>query len=456
MIGRHSVVLGAGFAGLAAARVLAGAYERVTLIERDSGTDPGPRRGVPQAHHAHTLLCRGLVELERLFPGLGAELVGDGAIVADPGSDLTLILGGHRITRAPLGHSTLQVTRSRLDDHLRRRVLALPGLELITGRDVVGLASASVGRRCGGVRVVRRAPGSPVETVPADLVVDATGRGSRLDRWLAAEWETAVPADRLTVDVRYASQTWCLPGGLPADARGALISATADRPYGLALLAVERGRHLVTTVGVGGHRPARDEAGLRDLIGRIAPPDLATALLAGRPDPHDPEPAIRTYRIPEVRRLRYERAQRLPAGVIAIGDALCGLNPVYAQGMTVATLHAAALEDALAGDPETLPTRYFRAAAAATDAPWAMAVGSDLALPHLRAERTLGSRITDALTRRIQRVAATDPEVARRFVRVMTLLDPPAELTRPALLGRLIMISRARPWPSQVGLVGNP
>jgi hypothetical protein len=142
--------------------------------------------------------------------------------------------------------------------------------------------------------------------------------------------------------------------------------------------------------------------------------------------------------------------------VIAIGDALCGLNPVYAQGMTVATLHAAALEDALAGDPETLPVRYFRAAAAATDAPWAMAVGSDLALPHLRSERTLGSRITDALTRRIQRVAATDPEVARRFVRVMTLLDPPAELTRPALLGRLIMISLTRPWPSQVGLAGNP
>ncbi len=124
--------------------------------------------------------------------------------------------------------------------------------------------------------------------------------------------------------------------------------------------------------------------------------------------------------------------------MIAIGDELCGLNPVYAQGMTVAALHAAALAAVLDGDPETLPGRYFRAAAATTDAPWAMAVGSDLALPHLRGQRTLGSRLTGALTGRIQRVAATDPEVARRFVRVMTLLDPPAELTPPDFLRRLL------------------
>ncbi|WP_152360905.1 NAD(P)/FAD-dependent oxidoreductase [Microlunatus speluncae] len=441
MIGRHAVVLGAGFAGLLAARVLAGAYERVTLIERDpfepveSDGDgaAGPRRGLPQAHHAHTLLSRGLVELERLFPGLSADLAVDGAVVADPGSDLTLILGGHRLARAPLGRSTLQVTRSRLDDHLRGRVVGLPGIELITGRDVVGLTPTTIGRRCAGVRVVGRAPGSPVETVPADLVVDATGRGSRLDRWLAAEWRTTIPADRLAVDVRYASRSSRLPDALPSGALGALIAPTAECPYGLALLAVEGGRHLVTTVGVGGHRPARDETGLRELIRRIAPADLAAALLAGRP-----AGPIKGYRIPAVRRLHYARAQRLPTGVIAIGDALCGLNPVYAQGLTVAALHAVALAGALAGDPETLAGRYFRAAAAVTEAPWAMAVGSDLAQPYLRAERTLGSRLTGALVGRIQRVAAADPEVARRFVRVMALLDPPSELTRPTLLRRLL------------------
>lgn len=429
----HAVILGAGFAGLLAARVLSQRYERVTLIDRDPHA--GPRREVPQAAHAHTLLCRGLLELDRLVPGLPAELVTEGAVTADPGSDLLLVLGGHRLLSAPIGRTTLQVSRSLLDDRLRERVLAAPGVELITGRDVVGLQPAGIGARCAGVRTVRRDPGSPAEVIPADLVVDGTGRGSRLDHWLAAEWRTAVPADRLPVEIRYASVVSRLPDGLPGGVRGALISPTAACPYGLALLAVEGGRHLVTAVATGGHRAPRDEAGLHAVIRGVAPAELSEALLAGRA-----EGSVRGYRIPAVRRLRYDRAARLPGGVIAIGDALCGLNPVYAQGLTVAALQASALAEQLDGDLETLPQRYLRAAAAVTEAPWAIAIGSDLALPEHRERRTTGSRITAALTGRIQRVATADVAVARQFVRVMALLDPPSALTRPAFLGRLLRV----------------
>ena len=45
-IGEHAVVVGASMAGLLAARVLADAYERVTVIERDRA--PGRRRGSPR------------------------------------------------------------------------------------------------------------------------------------------------------------------------------------------------------------------------------------------------------------------------------------------------------------------------------------------------------------------------------------------------------------------------
>ncbi|MFC7619948.1 NAD(P)/FAD-dependent oxidoreductase [Microlunatus sp. GCM10028923] len=445
----HAVVLGAGFAGLLAAQVLARRYERVTLIDRDPH-GPGLRRGVPQAPHAHTLLCRGLLELDRLVPGLSAELVADGAVTADPGADLLLLLGGHRLLPAPIGATTLQVSRTLLDDRLRERVLAAPGVELITGRDVVGLVPAPIGDRCAGVRTVRRDPGSPAEVVAADLVVDATGRGSRLDRWLAAEWRTTVPADRLPIEIRYASVASRLPNGLPGGARGALIAPTARCPYGLALLAVEGGRHLVTTVATGGHRPPRDEAGMQAVIRTVAPAELAEALLAGRPDG-----GVRGYRIPAVRRLRYDRADRLPGGVIAIGDAACALNPVYAQGLTVAAQQAAALADELDGDPETRPRRYLRAAAAVTEAPWAIAVGSDLALPEHRQRRTVGSRVTAALTGRIQRVATVDPAVARQFVRVMALLDPPTALSRPSFLARLVRV-RGLPHGSAERGAGDP
>jgi 2-polyprenyl-6-methoxyphenol hydroxylase-like FAD-dependent oxidoreductase len=67
-IGEHAVVLGASMAGLAAARVLADAYERVTVLERDPlPAAAAHRKGVPQSRHAHALLAGGRAALEELF-----------------------------------------------------------------------------------------------------------------------------------------------------------------------------------------------------------------------------------------------------------------------------------------------------------------------------------------------------------------------------------------------------
>lgn len=58
MIGEHAAVLGASMAGMMGARVLADAYERVTVLERDQLPESGePRKGVPQGRHAHALLA---------------------------------------------------------------------------------------------------------------------------------------------------------------------------------------------------------------------------------------------------------------------------------------------------------------------------------------------------------------------------------------------------------------
>jgi flavin-dependent dehydrogenase len=73
--GRRAVVVGAGLAGLLAARVLAPRFGEVLLVERDrlpldaSGVEAA-RKGVPQGRHVHGLLPRGGQALERLFPGI--------------------------------------------------------------------------------------------------------------------------------------------------------------------------------------------------------------------------------------------------------------------------------------------------------------------------------------------------------------------------------------------------
>ena len=100
-INHHAVVLGASMAGLTAARVLADAYERVTVLDRDTLPPAGQhRKGVPQSRHAHGLLAGGRVALEELFPGLTDELVVHGASLGDVQQDVRWINDGHRLRKA--------------------------------------------------------------------------------------------------------------------------------------------------------------------------------------------------------------------------------------------------------------------------------------------------------------------------------------------------------------------
>ncbi|HEV8175150.1 MAG TPA: FAD-dependent oxidoreductase, partial [Actinoplanes sp.] len=84
-----AVVIGAGMAGLVAARVLGERCADVTVLDRDTLPEGStPRRGVPQSAHPHVLLVSGLRELAGLFPGFEDELAGAGATRFDIGTSL--------------------------------------------------------------------------------------------------------------------------------------------------------------------------------------------------------------------------------------------------------------------------------------------------------------------------------------------------------------------------------
>src|SRR5512132_1488130 len=160
-IGEHAVVLGASMAGLAAARVLADAYERVTVLERDTlPTAAAHRKGVPQSRHAHGLLAGGRVALEELFPGLTDELVARGALSGDLQAETRWSNRGLRLCQEPSGLRALAVSRPLLEGCIRERVWALPNVRVVDRCDVGGLAGTPDGRRVRGVRVLRRADGS--------------------------------------------------------------------------------------------------------------------------------------------------------------------------------------------------------------------------------------------------------------------------------------------------------
>lgn len=209
-IGAHAVVVGASMGGLLAARVLADAYQKVTVTDRDSLPPDGQsRRGVPQGRHYHALLPSGAGIFEQLFPGLIADLVSGGTPVVSDFSQARVSFGGHPMCdqAAPMPGGLVQASRPYLEWQARTRVQALPNVEIISQCQAAGLVASDVGDRVTGVRILRRADGTGdggapggAETMRADLVVDATGRTGRTAAWLSALGYAQPAEERVTVD----------------------------------------------------------------------------------------------------------------------------------------------------------------------------------------------------------------------------------------------------------------
>jgi 2-polyprenyl-6-methoxyphenol hydroxylase-like FAD-dependent oxidoreductase len=140
------------------------------------------------------------------------------------------------------------------------------------------------------------------------------------------------------------------------------------------------------------------------------------------------------YRFPAAVWRHYERLRRFPAGLLVIGDALCSLNPVYAQGMSVAAMEAAALRRCLEAGRNDLPRRFFRAAAGLVAVPWQMAAGADSP----EASGNAARRLQATFMNRMFAAATRDRTVAAQLARVLVLLDPPASLMRPTMLWRVM------------------
>src|SRR6201996_2990483 len=178
----HAVVIGASIAGLLAARALSDVFSRVTVFDRDVLPDgPGIRRGAPQGRQAHALLARGADALDQLFPGFVAEMIASGAVAGDPQRDFHWYLDGYLLRPAASGLTNIALTRPLIESLIRTRAAALDGVRIVCSSGVTGLMVA--GGRVTGVRVAAGAAGTE-EPVPADLVVDAAGRGSRAHLWL--------------------------------------------------------------------------------------------------------------------------------------------------------------------------------------------------------------------------------------------------------------------------------
>ncbi len=431
----HAVVVGASVAGLVAARVLTEYAERVTLVDRDTFADrPEHRRGVPQARHTHVLQPRGLRVLEELLPGFAAGLRDEGAVVLDDLSQMHFCAFGRTFASGPYPRSlTLLATRDLVETHVRSAVLRDPRICLRTQTQVSGLVLEPSSDRVRGVRL-----GTPTgtETVPTDLVVDASGRGSRVDRWLVAAGRGPSRVVEQQIGVRYATQLVRLPEDrLPQ--RLVVVGPRPGRPRGFYLPRYQGGLRMVTVMGYGADSPGPSRTDLLTWTRELAPPEVAAAVL----DAEQVGP-VAGYRFDASRRRLLGAAHALPGGLVVLGDALCTFNPIYGQGMTVACCQAVELGRALSIGTGHLTRRFQTAADRVADQAWEVSVPADrgiLSLPQPPRER-----IEQRFLGRLLDRARDDPTAAVAVLDVLTMNRSKRSLMRPGPVYRAVSSSRAR------------
>ncbi|MEV0171285.1 pyridine nucleotide-disulfide oxidoreductase [Streptomyces sp. NPDC050803] len=432
--GRTAVVLGGSHTGMLAARALAGCVDRVVVVERDTLPDgPGPRKGLPQARHAHMLWSGGVRAMEELLPGIAEVLRGAGARRLPVTTDVVALSAQGWFRRWPESHHVILASRDLLDATIRTQVLADERIELVGRAEACGLAGTDAAVT--GVRI--RMHDGAERTLEADLVVDATGRGSGAPGWLAA---LGLPApERREVDsgLAYASRLYLAPeqarDGFP------VVNVQPDPRDGGPgragfLLPIEDGRWIVTLSGTRGGEPT---GGAEEFV-RFAREELRHPVIGELLARAEPLSDVAFTRSTVNRRYFYERMARWPENFVVLGDALAAFNPVYGHGLSVAAQSALLLRDVVRRHGAAAPglaRRAQKAVARPVRAAWDLAIGQDVFYPGAtESGPTFRERLVAAYVGRLMYTATGNGRIARRVTDVTSLERRAEVLLTPSVL----------------------
>lgn len=430
-----AVVLGGGLAGLLAAAALARRMDEVVVVERDVFPDePKPRRGLPQGHHSHILMRGGVEAFEKLAPGTIAKLYQAGA--KKRGLPYQALARGPEgwMERLETDAYLLLSSRDLLDHVVREQVLASDRITVVESTRVIGLVGDRA--KVTGVRIENGAQQQSI--IRADLIVDATGRGSDAPRWLVGLGLPPVQEDLVDAGIVYVSRWFEAPAGTRDDFPGVMIqmqTGTGKPGQGAGLLPMENGRWILSLFGSRGGEPPNDPEGFARFARERHHPIIAD--LVAQATPVGP---IRTYRNIADRRRRFDKLS-MPEGFVVIGDAASALNPVHGTGMSVAAQCALVLGAEL--DRGGLRPGFAKRAQAAISkvngGAWQLAVGTDQGLPDLRTNVKLrGGDFANKMAARVARVGCGNRDVINTVFSVASLCAPMSRMASPGFLWQVL------------------
>ena len=346
------VIVGGSAAGLSAGLMLARAGHQVVVLERD-GVQPALdveaaaasafRPAAPQLVQPHVVLalCRELLR-ERL-PDVYVGLLDAGVVEAPLVSQLPPTITDRAEQPGDERMPLLMTRRSTVDWVLRRRAALEPGMDTRGGVRVIGLL-AEPGRppRVVGVRTDRG-------EVRADLVVDASGRRSQIDRWLSDIGARPSVTAFAECGLAYYSRQYRLrrATGLPGPTASRVVAALDE--FGLGIWGADNDSMLMAVFPLAADRRFRN----------AARPEVFTSVLRTVPtyaawlDVLEPISNVAAMGglHNTLRRLVVD-GEPVATGLHAVGDTVCTTNPTLGRGLSCAMRGAADLADTLREHPD--------------------------------------------------------------------------------------------------------
>lgn len=441
-LGKRALVIGASMAGLLAARALSDYFETVTLLDRDSLPEESVvRNGIPQGKHIHVLMIRGQQILERFFPDFSAAMDRSESPQVRWLSDTKLYLSNGFLKRNDLNIVSRTSTRPNLELIVRQQLLKIPNVNIIQHCEVDSLITDAAKSRVTGVNISYRRGADDAtekpETLTGDLVVDATGRHSKLPEWLQAIGYEAPKITRVNPKLSYASRLY---GKLAYEPDWKFFGINAigpDQPRAGGITLQERGQWMVGMWGYGSkNQPPTDEDSYFEFAKSLPSRELYDAINTGTPITD-----INGFANVQNVWHHYEQLKRMPLGLIVIGDSVCCFNPVYAQGMTTAALSAEALADSLSKTPsiDALGAPFQKRLAKIIAGPWLLATNIDFSFAETEGKRPAGPMsLAQGYLDRLMGAMRDDPQVASAFIQVVNMLKTPTALFSPGLILKVL------------------
>lgn len=438
----RAVVVGGSFAGLSAAKVLSEYFDEVIIVEADNEPEGiSARKGVPQGRHVHGLLKGGADALISLFPDLPTRLKENGAASADFCNEVKWYLNKEFMQRFPGDLPIHFQSRPLLEFCIREAVKQIGNVSILYGTKVQDYLLNDARDSVEGVSIKNKE--GTEETLQADIVVDASGRGTMLPKWLENAGFGQVPVTETKVNLGYASCFMRLPDDASRDWTSLLIYPTGpDEIKGCTLVKVENDTWLLTLAGYHDDHPPSDKEGFMAFAKALPRPEVYEAI-------KDAEfiSDISLHKFPSSLRRHYNKTVKLPSGLIPVGDSNVSLNPLFGQGMSVAVLSVVSLADLIKrfgvnsrGSRDQLQETYLNSLDRIFHTPWDLAMGQDFRYPQTEGKIPLGWAFKNYFKEKV--LSSSSKDIIRQFFGVVHLVEKETTFYNPLKVLKVFLTAK--------------